>query len=76
MTLTKIFPHLFKHPCTVLISLIYFRQVEDANEIESIAQQAYETSQDAYDMARAALNQQVDTADQVRVLVVQVNANF
>lgn len=48
------------------------RQVEDASEIASIAQQAYEISSDAYEMARQALEQQHYTANQIRVLEVQV----
>jgi len=48
------------------------RQVEDASEIASIAQQAYNISSDAYEMARQALEQQHYTANQIRVLEVQV----
>ena len=46
--------------------------MEDASEIASIAQQAYEISSDAYEMARQALEQQHYTANQIRVLEVQV----
>ena len=54
------------------IFILSIRQVEDANEIASIAQQARETSKEAYDMAREAMNEQVDSSKQVNVLVVQV----
>lgn len=48
------------------------RQVEDANEISSIAKQAYDISTEAYDMAREAMEQQHFTAKQITVLEVQV----
>ena len=56
----------------MLIAWFNCRQEEDANEIASIAKQALETSNNAYDMAYDALNQQTDTSKQVNVLVVQV----
>lgn len=49
-----------------------FRQVEDANEISSIAKQAYDKSTEAYDLARDALEQQHQTANQITVLEVQI----
>ena len=55
-----------------MITWFNCRQEEDANEIASIAKQALETSNNAYDMAYDALNQQTDTSKQVNVLVVQV----
>ena len=51
---------------------ILYRQVEDASEIESIAKQAYETSNSAYDMARAAMEEQTKTGSQIKVLEEQV----
>ena len=48
------------------------RQVEDASEIESIAKQAYETSNNAYEMARAAMEEQTKTGSQIKVLEEQV----
>ncbi len=52
--------------------ITFSRQVEDASEIASIAQQAYNISSEAYEMARQALEQQHYTANQIRVLEVQV----
>ena len=57
---------------TLEIKYFDYRQEEDANEIASIAKQALDTSNNAYDMAYDALNQQTDTSKQVNVLVVQV----
>lgn len=51
-----------------------FRQVEDASEIESIARQAYETSNNAYEMTRAAMEEQHKTGNQIRLLEVQVQS--
>ena len=48
--------------------------MEDASEIESIAQQAYETANDAYKLARNALEQQHFTENQITVLEVQVDS--
>lgn len=50
------------------------QQVEDASEIASIAEQAYKTSSDAYDMAYAAMQEQHDTENQIRVLESQVQS--
>ncbi|XP_059094696.1 laminin subunit gamma-1-like isoform X3 [Tigriopus californicus] len=47
-------------------------QVEDANEISSIARQAYDKSTEAYNLARDALEQQHRTANQITVLEVQI----
>jgi hypothetical protein len=60
---------------TVNDKMTFFRQVEDASEIASIAQQAYNISSEAYEMARQALEQQHYTANQIRVLEVQVETN-
>ena len=62
------------YPSFLTLEIKYFdyRQEEDANEIASIAKQALDTSNNAYDMAYDALNQQTDTSKQVNVLVVQV----
>ena len=43
-------------------------QFESASEIESIANQANEISTEAYSKARGALNEQVDTANQIELL--------
>ena len=51
---------------------LHFRQEEDASEISSIARQAYETSTNAYNMAREALEEQHHTANKITVLEVQV----
>merc|ERR1719442_54426 len=48
------------------------QQVEDASEIESIVKQAYETSNNAYEMARAAMEEQTKTGSQIKVLEEQV----
>ena len=56
----------------MLIFYFDFRQEEDANEIASIAKQALETSNNAYDMAFDALNQQTQTTNQVNLLVDEV----
>merc|ERR1712051_516757 len=48
------------------------QQVEDASEIESIAKQAYETSNNAYEMARADMEEQTKTGSQIKVLEEQV----
>jgi laminin gamma 1 len=55
-------------------NVFFYRQVEDASEIESIAKQAYDTSTDAYEMARNAMEQQHATGNQIRVLEVQVHS--
>ena len=52
---------------------ICFRQEEDANEIASIANQAFGTSQDAYNMAFAALALQANTSNELQVLEEQVS---
>lgn len=52
----------------------FYRQVEDASEIESIARQAYETSNNAYEMTRAAMEEQHKTGNQIRLLEVQVQS--
>ena len=49
------------------------RQEEYANEIASIAQQAYKTAKEADEMTTDALEQQIATSKQIRVLNVQVN---
>ena len=54
------------------IVLFFPRQVEDANEIASIAKQAYDASTEAYNLARQSLEEQHQTANQITVLSVQV----
>ena len=49
-----------------------FRQVEEASEIESIAKQASQTANDAYEMAYAAMEQQPTTGNQINILADQV----
>ena len=44
------------------------RQLEDANEITSIAQQAFKISNEAYEMASDAVQQQSSTGKQIRIL--------
>ncbi len=48
------------------------RQEEDASEIASIAKQAYDTANDAYQVAWGAMGQQPNTSNQIRVLEVEV----
>ncbi len=62
--------------CWPILIIFFFRQVEDASEIASIAQQAYEISSDAYEMARQALEQQHFTANQVSILPLVVTENI
>lgn len=57
---------------TTLLNYSFDRQVEDASEIESIAKQAFDTSRDAYALAREAMDQQHATGNQIQVLESQV----
>ena len=51
---------------------LFSRQVEEASEIESIAKQASQTANDAYEMAYAAMEQQPTTGNQINILADQV----
>ena len=58
--------------CQIINLFDTFRQVEDASEIESIAKQAFKTSTNAYEMARNAMEEQLQTGSEINVLEVQV----
>ena len=55
-----------------LLALYFYRQVEDASEIESIAKQAFETAKNAYDMAYNAMQSAPQTGNQIQILEEQV----
>lgn len=57
---------------TITNKIAFFRQVEEASEIESIAKQASQTANDAYEMAYAAMEQQPTTGNQINILADQV----
>ena len=56
----------------IVFTLILYRQVEDASEIESIAKQAFETAKNAYDMAYDAMQSAPQTGNQIQILEEQV----